>query len=53
DDLGRNTVTNNEEFFIECSSGFDKEIFSHSLDNTLKLLVECSNSLLHIMKQNK
>lgn len=53
DGLGRNTRTNNEELFIECSSGFDKEITSHSLDDTLKLLVECSNSLLHILKQNK
>jgi len=53
DGLGRNMTTNNEELFIECSSGFDKEITAHSLDDTLKLLVECSNSLLHILKQNK
>ena len=53
DGLGRNTITNNEELFIECSSGFDNEITRHSLDDTLKLLVECSNSLLHILKQNK
>ncbi|CEP19541.1 hypothetical protein [Parasitella parasitica] len=53
DGLGRNTRTSNEELFIECSSGFDKEITAHSLDDTLKLLVECSNSLLHILKQNK
>lgn len=43
----------NEELFIRCNSGFDKEITSHSLDDTLKLLVECNNSLLHILKQNK
>lgn len=53
DALGRNTVSSNEEVFVECSSGFDKEITCHSLDDTLKLLTCCSNSLLHIMKLNK
>jgi hypothetical protein len=53
DVLGRNTITNDEEIFIECSSGFEKEIPMHSIDDTLKLLVECSNSLLHTLKQNK
>ncbi|KAI8886517.1 hypothetical protein K501DRAFT_159475, partial [Backusella circina FSU 941] len=53
DGLGKNTMTSNEEFFVECSSGFEKEMVNHSLDDTLKLLVECSNSLLNIIKQNK
>lgn len=51
--LGKNTMTDNEEFFIECSSGFEREKVNHSLDDTLKLLVECSNSLLGTIKQNK
>ncbi|GAA5805934.1 hypothetical protein HPULCUR_011460 [Helicostylum pulchrum] len=46
-------MTSNEEFFVECSSGFEKEMVNHSLDDTLKLLVECSNSLLNTIKQNK
>ncbi|CEP16440.1 hypothetical protein [Parasitella parasitica] len=53
DGLGKNTMTSNEEFFVECSSGFEKEMVNHSLDDTLKLLVECSNSLLYTIKQNK
>ncbi|KAI7879532.1 uncharacterized protein EV154DRAFT_52000 [Mucor mucedo] len=53
DALGKNTMTSNEEFFVECSSGFEKEVVNHSLDDTLKLLVECSNSLLNTIKQNK
>lgn len=53
DALGKNTVTDNEEFFIESSSGFEKENVSHSLDDTLKLLAECSSALLHIIKHNK
>ncbi|KAL9540857.1 hypothetical protein MBANPS3_009446 [Mucor bainieri] len=53
DALGKNTMTDNEEFFIESSSGFDKENVNHSLDDTLKLLAECSNALLHIIKHNK
>lgn len=53
DGLGKNTMTSNEEFFVECSSGFEKEMVNHSLDDTLKLLVECSNSLLNTIKQNK
>ncbi|KAI8887821.1 hypothetical protein K501DRAFT_128708, partial [Backusella circina FSU 941] len=53
DGLGRNTITNNEELFIECSSGFDNGITRRSLDDNLKLLFECSNSLFHILKQNK
>lgn len=49
DALGKNTMTKNEEFFIESSSGFDdKGKVNYSLDDTLKLLVECNNSLLHI-----
>lgn len=39
DALGKNTVTKNEECFIESSSGFDKEKVNHSLDDTLKLIV--------------
>ncbi|KAI9478413.1 MAG: hypothetical protein EXX96DRAFT_570806 [Benjaminiella poitrasii] len=46
-------MTENEYFFIESSSGFDKENVNHSLDDTLKLLAECSNALLHIIKHNK
>ncbi|CAO3667112.1 unnamed protein product [Rhizopus stolonifer] len=42
-----------KNFFIECSSGFEKERVNHSLDYTLKLLVDCSNSLLSTIKQNK
>lgn len=53
DALGKNAVTDNEEFFIESSSGFEKENVSHSLDDTLKLLAECSSALLHIIKHNK
>lgn len=52
DALGKNTVSNNE-VFIECSNGFNKEVTNHSLDDTLKLLIECTNSLLHILKPNK
>lgn len=52
DALGKNAVTDNE-FFIESSSGFEKENVSHSLDDTLKLLAECSSALLHIIKHNK
>ena len=53
DALGKNAVTDNEEFFIESSSGFEKENVSHSLDDTLNLLAECSSALLHIIKHNK
>ncbi|KAG0770302.1 hypothetical protein G6F57_000333 [Rhizopus arrhizus] len=53
DALGKNAVTDNEEFFIESSSGFEKENVSHSLDDPLKLLAECSSALLHIIKHNK
>lgn len=53
DALGKNTTTENEEFFIESSSGFEKENVNHSLDDTLKLLVECSSALLHVIKHNK
>lgn len=53
DALGRNTTTRNEDFFIESSSGFEKEKINHSLDDTLKLLAECSNALLHTIKDNK
>lgn len=53
DGLGRNTITKNEELFIEGSIGFNKEKVDHSLADTLKLLVDCINSLLHVTKQNK
>ncbi|OBZ84462.1 hypothetical protein A0J61_07484 [Choanephora cucurbitarum] len=53
DALGKNTLTDSEEFFIESSSGFEKENVNHSLDDTLKLLAECSGALLYIIKQNK
>lgn len=53
DALGRNTMTENEEFFVEFSSGFEKENINHSLDDTLKLLAECSSALLHVIKNNK
>ncbi|KAL7317081.1 hypothetical protein PS15m_003481 [Mucor circinelloides] len=53
DALGKNAVTDNEEFFIESSSGFEKENVGHSLDDTLKLLAECSSALLHIIKHDK
>ncbi|CAO3680677.1 unnamed protein product [Rhizopus stolonifer] len=53
DALGKNTTTENEEFFIESSSGFEKENVNHSLDDTLKLLAECSNALLHVIKYSK
>ena len=53
DALGKNTTTENEEFFIESSSGFEKENVNHSLDDTLKLLAECSSALLHVIKHNK
>lgn len=53
DGLGKNSMIKNEEFFIECSSGFEKEKVNYFLDDTLKLLVECSNPLLNTIKQNK
>ncbi|RCH89981.1 hypothetical protein CU098_009815 [Rhizopus stolonifer] len=53
DALGKGTTTENEEFFIESSSGFEKENINHSLDDTLKLLAECSNALLHVIKHSK
>ncbi|KAI7897078.1 uncharacterized protein EV154DRAFT_455173, partial [Mucor mucedo] len=53
DALGLSTITDNEELFIDCSSGFEKEKVSHLIDGTLKLLVECSDSLLSTIKQNK
>lgn len=53
DALGKNTTAENEEFFVEFSSGFEKENTNHSLDDTLKLLAECSSALLHVIKNNK
>jgi hypothetical protein len=38
---------------MESSSGFDKEKISHTLDDTIKLIAECSNALHHIVKKNK
>jgi hypothetical protein len=53
DGLGKNVITKNEEVFMESSSGFDKENISHTLDDTIKLIVECSNALHYIIKKNK
>lgn len=53
DGLGKNMMVDNEEFFVACSSGFEKEIVNHSLDDVVKRLVECSNSLLTTAKVYK
>lgn len=53
DALGKNTITKNEEFSVESSSGFGRENVNHSLDDTLRLLAECSSFLLHVIEQNK
>ena len=46
DALGKNTLTDGEEFFIESSNGSEKENVNHSLDDTLKLSARCSGALL-------
>lgn len=53
DGLGVNTLTNNEEFFMESSSGIDRENIAHSLDDTIKLITECSGALKFIIQKHE
>ncbi|KAL7325706.1 hypothetical protein PS15p_208157 [Mucor circinelloides] len=50
DALGKKTL---QQKMIESSSDFEKENISYSLDDALKLLAECSNTLLHVIKHKK
>ncbi|KAI7897079.1 uncharacterized protein EV154DRAFT_410446 [Mucor mucedo] len=47
DALGKNTITDNEEFFIECSSGFEKEKAAASIHTIKK---KCSLGI-QVIKQ--
>ncbi|KAI8977238.1 hypothetical protein BDF20DRAFT_820422, partial [Mycotypha africana] len=51
DGLGVSVNTNDEELFIECSSGIDKEIVLHTLKSTIKMIVECSNAMNYIIQK--
>ncbi|KAG1046944.1 hypothetical protein G6F43_010589 [Rhizopus delemar] len=53
DGHGVNMKTNDEELFIESSSGINKESVSHTLEDTIKIIVESSNALNCIVKKNK
>jgi hypothetical protein len=41
DGLGINAKTSNEEFFIECSSSINNENISHTLDDSIEIIVKC------------
>lgn len=53
DGHGVNMKANDEELFIESSSGIKKESVPHTLEDTIKIIVECSNALNCIIKNNK
>lgn len=53
DGVGKSTITNHEELFIESSSGIAKEAVQHSLDDTIKLIIECTNSLGQSIRHHK
>ncbi|KAK4515338.1 uncharacterized protein ATC70_010282 [Mucor velutinosus] len=52
DGLGVNSLTNEEELFIESSSGINRENVAHSLNDTIKLITECSGALQHIVQKH-
>ncbi|KAI7899101.1 uncharacterized protein BX663DRAFT_423765, partial [Cokeromyces recurvatus] len=51
DGLGK--ANNSEVLFIESSSGLLQENISHTLEDTLKLLVECNGALCYILRHFK
>ncbi|CAO3639361.1 unnamed protein product [Mucor hiemalis] len=51
DGLGKSN--NSETLFIESSSGLLQENISHTLEDTLKLLVECNGALCYILSHFK
>ncbi|EIE89444.1 hypothetical protein G6F46_009057 [Rhizopus delemar] len=53
DGHGVNMKTNDEELFIGSNSGINKESVSHTLEDTIKIIVESSNALNCIVKNNK